>query len=253
LVSRWCVGDASYHLSSIGSRRRRRVRLGAPECDWSVDAALDGTLTSLFQWLLVAQSTVPRTTLPRSMSDYRRYFVAGGTYFFTVVTYQRRRFLTTDLARECLRAAIETARGERPFEMPAVVLLPDHLHALWSLPRADVDYSTRWRRVKEQFTSAYMAQGGREGPLSASRRKRGERGVWQRRFWEHAINDENDFERHFDYIHYNPVKHRLVDCPRQWPYSTFSRWVAGGVYGAEWGCRFNGTLDFSDVDKTALE
>ena len=187
------------------------------------------------------------------MSDYRRYFVAGGTYFFTVVTYRRRRLLTTDLARGCLRAAIEMARDRRPFEMPAIVLLPDHLHALWSLPPGDADYSTRWRRIKERFTADYLAQGGSEGPSSASRRNRGERGVWQRRFWEHAIKDENDFERHFDYIHYNPVKHRLVDCPRQWPYSTFSRWSAAGVYGPRWGCRSQGALDFSDLEKTALE
>ena len=187
------------------------------------------------------------------MSDYRRDFIAGGTYFFTVVTYRRRRFLTTDLARECLRVAMETTRAQHRFEMHAVVLLPDHLHALWSLPRGDSDYSTRWRRIKQRFTQSYLAQGGREGPLSASRRKRRERGVWQRRFWEHLVADENDFERHFDYIHYNPVKNRLADCPREWPYSTFSRWSAAGVYGTHWGCRSHGALDFSDLEETALE
>ena len=187
------------------------------------------------------------------MSNYRRYFVAGGTYFFTVVKHRRRQFLTTDLARGCLRVALETVRGSWPFEMHAVVLLPDHLHALWSLPRGDIDYSTRWRRIKKRFTIDYLAAGGREGPRSESRRKRAERGVWQRRFWEHAIEDENDFERHFDYIHYNPVKHRLVDCPCDWPYSTFSRWAKARVYGTRWGCRSRDPLDFADLEKTAIE
>ena len=187
------------------------------------------------------------------MPDYRRYFVAGGTYFFTVVTHRRRRFLTTDLARECLREAIAVVRSRRAFEMHAVVLLPNHLHAIWSLPRGDNDYSTRWRRIKAHFTESYLARGGREGHLSASRNKRGERGIWQRRFWEHLIRDEFDFERHFDYVHYNPVKHRLVNCPRDWPHSTFAHFVTTGIYQRQWGCREQGTIDFDDLDATAME
>src|SRR5262245_12920126 len=118
------------------------------------------------------------------MSNYRRYFVPGGTIFFTVVTHQRRPFLTESLARDCLRLAIETVRAKRPFGILAVVLLPDHLHALWTLPGGDTAYSVRWRRIKEEFTVRYLQSGGREGRRSTSRQSRQERGVWQRRFWE---------------------------------------------------------------------
>jgi putative transposase len=187
------------------------------------------------------------------MPNFRRYFVAGGTFFFTLVTYGRRRFLTTELARDCLRDAIAAVRAERQFEIQAIVLLPEHLHTLWTLPREDTDYSTRWRRIKERFTTAYLAGGGRECEIAASRQKRGERGVWQRRFWEHMIRDEDDFERHFDYIHYNPVKHGLVKCPSEWPFSTFARCVESGIYSPDWGCLKRGVLTFRGLDRTAHE
>jgi putative transposase len=187
------------------------------------------------------------------MPDYRRYFVPGGSYFFTVVTHRRRRFLTTDLARQCLRSAIEEVRAGRPFEMPALVLLPDHLHVLWTLPPGDAAYAVRWKRIKEEFTLRYLEGGGEEGDRSASRQKRNERGVWQRRYWEHTCDDEDDFQRHFDYIHYNPVKHGLVRSPRDWPYSSFHRWAAAGVYEPHWGAAHLGRLDFSDLDETAME
>ena len=135
------------------------------------------------------------------MSDYRRYFVPGATYFFTVVAWRRRPILTTALGRECLRSAFEKVRETHPFEQIAVVLLPDHLHAVWSLPRESSDYSLRWRRIKEEFTRGYLAQGGREAAFGNSRALRKERGVWQRRFWEHLCDDEADLERHIDYIH----------------------------------------------------
>lgn len=184
------------------------------------------------------------------MSEYRRYYVAGGTYFFTVVTQLRRAFLTSELARQCLREAMETVREKRPFEMPAIVLLPDHLHVLWTLPTGDDDYSTRWRRIKEEFTTNYLARGGSEGPYSASRASHGERGVWQRRYWEHTIRDEKDFERHFDYIHYNPVKHGYATAPSEWPHSSFHRWVAAGVYEPLWG---RSPLHFKDLNESAME
>lgn len=140
------------------------------------------------------------------MSDYRRWYVPGGMYCFTVVTYRRRTLLAEPLARRCLRRAFQVVRATRPFEIPAIVLLPDHLHVLWTLPRGDADYSTRWRRIKEEFTRRHRAEG-------ASRHCRNERGVWQRRFWKHAIRDETDLERRFDSIHHNPVKHGLVAHP----------------------------------------
>ena len=150
----------------------------------------------------------------QDMPNYRRFTVPGSTLFFTVVTYQRRPFLTEPLARRCLREAFQRVRARRPFEIPAIVLLPDHLHALWILPPGDADYSVRWRRIKEEFTERYQRQGGTESPLSDSRQRRKERGIWQRRFWGHTIQDDEDFERHVDYIHYNPVKHGLAACPR---------------------------------------
>jgi REP-associated tyrosine transposase len=187
------------------------------------------------------------------MPNYRRYRVPGGTFFFTVVTYRRRRFLTSDLARKCLRDAIDTVRADWPFEMPAIILLPEHLHTIWTLPRGDDDYPTRWRRIKEEFTESWLAAGGTEAPLTPSRRKRKERGVWQRRYWEHLVENEHDFDRHFDYIHYNPVKHGEVKCPGDWLYSSFHRWVKWGVYESEWGCSHRGRLAFDDLDETAME
>jgi putative transposase len=170
-----------------------------------------------------------------------------------VVTHRRRPLLGTALGRRSLRRAIETVRERHPFEIPALVLLPDHLHMIWTLPRGSVRYSVRWRRIKEEFTKEFLAGGGREGDRSVSRQKRKERGVWQRRFWEHLIDSEDDFERHLEYIHYNPVKHGLVDSPVDWPYSSFHRWVERGVYPAGWGRKSAGILRFDDLDETAME
>jgi putative transposase len=121
------------------------------------------------------------------------------------------------------------------------------------MPAGDADYPLRWRRIKEEFTEAFLQGGGQEGMLSASRCKRKERGIWQRRYWEHTLDDEGDFERHMDYIHYNPVKHGLVKCPRDWPYSSFHRLVKENVYPENWGCVENGPLDFGDRDETAMK
>jgi putative transposase len=187
------------------------------------------------------------------MSRYLRYFVRGGMYFFTVVTHERRPILTTDLGRACLHNALETIRAGLPFNLTAIVLLPDHLHTIWTMPPGDAGYSRRWRRIKEEFTEAFLQGGGQEGTVSASRRKRQERGIWQRRFWEHTLEDEGDFERHMDYIHYNPVKHGFVKCPGNWPYSSFHRLVKEKVYPESWGCVENGPLDFKDLDETAME
>lgn len=188
------------------------------------------------------------------MSDYRRYTVPGAVVFFTVVTHERRRFLTDPLATRCLREAFRVVRSRYPFEMPAIVLLPDHLHAIWVLPSGDSNYATRWRYIKREFTVRYLSEGGEEGRRSDSRKLREERGVWQRRFWEHTILDESDFERHADYIHYNPVKHGLAACPGDWPHSSFHRWVRRQDYPSDWGCAAHGRpIHLDSLDHTAME
>jgi putative transposase len=122
-----------------------------------------------------------------------------------------------------------------PFETVAMVLLWDHLHTIWTLPPGDDDYSTRWKKLKGKFTRRWLKAGGNELPRSASRKARGERGIWQRRFWEHTALEENDLEAHLDYIHYNPVKHAYVQRPWDWPFSSFRRYVRLGQYGEDWG------------------
>jgi|GEM_PF-49656 len=163
------------------------------------------------------------------MTGYRRAFVPGGTFFFTVNLLDRRSGLLVKRV-DRLRAAVCSVMRERPFEIHAWVVLPDHLHALWTLPPGDADFSTRWRLIKSRFSrqlAGFRADSG-------SRSARGERAVWQRRFWEHVIRDERDFERHMDYIHFNPVKHGHVTQVGQWPYSTFHRCVEAGLYPPEW-------------------
>jgi putative transposase len=160
------------------------------------------------------------------MSLYRRLYRPGGTYFFTVVTHERRRILLSPVARRSLREAMDECRKTRPFEMVAVVLLPDHLHCVWALPEGDDDFSRRWAAIKAGFSRRYLAQGSCEAGRCTSRIKRGERGLWQRRFWEHRIRDPDDLRRHTLYIHYNPVRHGLAICPHQWAPSSFHRFEA---------------------------
>ena len=168
------------------------------------------------------------------MSKYRRSY-EGRVFLFTVVTHRRRPILTTDEGRAALRNAIRAVREDRPFSMIAVVLLPDHLHAVWELPREDNDYSTRWRRIKGIFTRQWMAAGGMSIPVTLSRSKRREQGVWQRRFFEHTCRDEADLKRCIDYVHVNPLKHRLVERVADWPWSSFHRYVAQKEYPLNWG------------------
>lgn len=168
------------------------------------------------------------------MSLYRRYFVPGGTFFFTVVTEQRAPLFTEEPARRILGSVMRRCFLKYPLDVIAIVLLPDHLHALWALPSGDARYSMRWSRIKGQFTRQWLARGGREQPRPAARVREERRSVWQRRFWEHTIRDEDDLEAHFDYIHYNPVKHGLVARPRDWPWSSFHRWVTQGHYAIDW-------------------
>ena len=169
------------------------------------------------------------------MSDYRRYYIPGGTYFFTVVTYQRRPILVDPFARECLRIAITEIQAKSPFQIVSIVLLPDHLHCVWTLPSGDSQYSMRWKRIKELFTRRYLGGGGKEVTPSSSRERKGERGIWQRRFWEHTCDDEDDVVQCCDYIHWNPRKHNLVSRVADWPYSSFHRFVGLGEYSIDWG------------------
>jgi putative transposase len=168
------------------------------------------------------------------MSQYRRFYVPGGQYFFTVVTANRRSILTNPMILGFLREALIEARRTMPFQIPAMVVLPDHFHAIWSLPRGDDDFSKRMKLIKALVSKSCTQAGIVEAPKSASRVIRGERGFWQRRFWEHLIRDETDFERHFHYIHFNPVKHGYVRHALDWPHSSYHRYVAKGIYQPDW-------------------
>lgn len=169
------------------------------------------------------------------MANYRRNFVPGGTYFFTVVTHQRRPILTDSFAQQCLRQAIQDVRKRHSFNLDAIVLMPDHLHSIWTLPSGDADYPMRWRRIKEIYTRNYLSTGMQEAEISTSRQCQGDRGVWQRRYYEHTVRDEKDLQRCIDYLHLNPVKHKLVSCVRDWPWSSFHRYVKMGEYSNDWG------------------
>lgn len=133
---------------------------------------------------------------------------------------------------DLLRRAFLATKQRHPFRMPAIVILPDHCHFIMELPDGDADFSTRIGLIKSAFSRALP---GVEETISASRLKRRERGVWQRRFWEHTIRDEMDFQRHFDYIHYNPVKHGHAARSRDWKLSSFQRYIEKGIYTPEWG------------------
>ena len=169
------------------------------------------------------------------MPNYRRWYQAGGTWFFTVVTCNRYHLFEDSSARTLLGNCIRREQAEHPFAVDAIVLLHDHLHAVWSLPPSDMDFSSRWKRIKANFSRDWIAAGGAESVISNKARTRGQRGIWQNRFWEHMIRDENDLKNHCDYIHYNPVKHEYVGAPRDWPYSSFRRFVALGEYDLNWG------------------
>ncbi len=165
--------------------------------------------------------------------DYRRVYVPGGTYFFTVVTDNRRPIFSTPDAVEKLREAFRYTMDRFPFIIVACVILPDHIHFIWALPPDACDYSTRWRLIKSHFTRHWHPRGAISA--SPSRKLKGEADVWQRRFWEHMIRDEVDLANHVEYIHYNPVKHGLVKAPADWEYSSFRKYVEDGLYAVNWG------------------
>ncbi len=168
------------------------------------------------------------------MSDYRRVIVPGATYFFTLVTYRRRPVLCDPLVRSVLRDAIKTVRARYPFTIEAWVLLPEHLHCIWTLPPGDADYSKRWSIIKRKVSLECSSHYHRADWMTASKSKHREATFWQRRYWEHCIKTDLDYNRHMDYIAINPVKHNLVSCVKDWPYSTFHRDVAQGIYSADW-------------------
>lgn len=161
------------------------------------------------------------------MPNYIRDYVPGATYFFTATLQDRGSRILVDQVGE-LRAACRDVVRRHPFRIDAMVVLPEHIHALWTLPVEDADFSTRWMLLKQAFTR-------RVGQQTAARGTKGERSLWQRRFWEHRIQDEEDLNRHVDYIHFNPVKHGWVLRARDWPYSSLHRFVREGRLPQDWG------------------
>ena len=163
---------------------------------------------------------------------YRRNITNGGCYFFTLVTERRQSLLTLPGNMERLREAFRRERQRHPFTLDAVVVLPEHLHILMTLPEGDSDYAGRLLRIKRYFSAGCT---GVTIPLSPSRERKRECPVWQRRFWEHLIRDDDDWRRHMDYIHYNPVKHGLAASPWAWPHSSLLRCAERGWYEPGWG------------------
>jgi len=180
------------------------------------------------------------------MSHYRRYRVPGACYFFTVNLQNRRQRLLVDYI-DVLRSVMRKVQQQHPFYIDAMVVLPEHLHCIWTLPVDDADFSLRWRQIKANFSR----QLPKHEPLTASRAHKQERGIWQRRFWEHVIRDETDFSRHVDYIYFNPVKHGLVARVVDWPFSSFHRDVQRELYPATWGASYVEVLD--EMGESGLE
>ncbi|MDH3871834.1 MAG: transposase [Gammaproteobacteria bacterium] len=169
------------------------------------------------------------------MVNYRRQRIAGGSFFFTVILHDRQSRTLTDHI-DVLRAAFRYTQCRRPFIINAIVILPEHLHTVWTLPPDDADYSGRWRAIKSRFTRTLCQRG-----ISIPRHASGEYTLWQRRFWEHTLRDADDRERHVDYIHYNPVKHGYVSSVADWPFSSFHRYVRRGLLPVDWAG--NGEFD----------
>lgn len=168
------------------------------------------------------------------MPNYRRSRMPGGTWFFTLTLADRQSRLLVDKVA-LLRQAYSQTQRSRPFQTLAICILPDHFHAIWTLPEGDADFAARWSQLKSTFSRQLPAT-----PRNASQLRKREKGIWQRRYWEHQIRDESDLQRHVDYIHFNPVKHGLVERVADWPYSSFSRYVEKGVLPPDW----------ADSDKT---
>lgn len=190
------------------------------------------------------------------MPNYRRWFVAGGSFFFTVVVHDRRLLFDNAQAVALLGTIIRDCMARWPATVNAIVLLPDHLHTIWTLPSGDVAYPTRLGWIKKEFTKQWLAGDGTDHTVSDARQRERRHGIWQPRYWEHTLENEDDFERHFDYIHWNPVKHGHVRCPHEWPHSLFHQYVKRGVYDRTWGCFTAAppaSFQFSDIRHTTGE
>ncbi len=159
--------------------------------------------------------------------QYRRAFSPGGCYFFTLVTKNRRNLFVNHVMIDVLRDAFRMVKLKRPFEIDAIVVLPDHIHCVWTLPKGDADFATRWRLIKTWVTKHCNADMRQTSDP--------EGGIWQHRYWEHLLRDATDYQYHVDYIHYNAVKHGLVSSPMDWPYSSFRRYVKAGLLPEDWG------------------
>lgn len=159
------------------------------------------------------------------MSEYRRLYREGGWYFFTVLTYHREKILTQPAHIMRLRHAFHLVKDKYPFYIDGIIILPDHIHCIWRLPTEDDDFSLRWKLIKRYFSI------GINTPLTG----RAEKKVWQRRFWEHLLRNEKDWQAHMDYIHYNPVKHGYVKSPKDWHHGSFHSAVKRGLYDEDWG------------------
>lgn len=191
------------------------------------------------------------------MTEYRRFYNLGGTYFFTIVTYECQAIFNNPETIDLLRRALATVKTEMPFDILGAVILPEHLHFIWELPPKDIAYSKRIGKLKVLFTQSLRGKNSLPKTVSISRYKHRESDVWQRRFWEHTIKDERDFEQHLNYIHYNPIKHGLVSCPHLWEFSSFSSWVKKGIYSSNWCCMCQdkpSTIpNFDSISQTARE
>ena len=171
---------------------------------------------------------------------YRRVYIEGGSYFFTVVTEKRRTIFAHADNVNRLRAAFKTVMKKRPFVIDAAVVLPDHLHFIWTIPEHDCDYSTRWRLIKTAFTKQFP---DKFFVQNANRNRKKQQDIWQHRGWEHCLRDEQDFQQHIDYIHYNPVKHGLVKRASDWQYSNIHSYIRLGILDKDWG---GGEMIFAD-------
>ena len=179
------------------------------------------------------------------MSNYRRAAAKGGSYFFTLVSYQRRNIFCDKAIRLALRQAIKTTQKKYPFNIDAWVLLPNHMHCIWTLPEEDNNFSQRWSLIKRKVSIECAQQYKQQQLLTESKVKHRESTIWQRRFWEHQIRNQQDFNNHLDYIHYNPVKHNYCNSPSQWQYSTIHRYIKVGYYAYNWGEQ---QPNFSDIN-----
>jgi len=173
--------------------------------------------------------------------QYRRSNISGGSYFLTLVTHNRHPLFHNSQNIDLLRNAFRQVKEKHPFTIDAIVILPDHLHCVLTFPDGDANYPQWIRMIKGNFSRSLPSG---LSPRVASRSAKGEREVWQRRYWEHLIRDETDFERHVDYIHYNPVKHGLAKVPKDWPWSSFHDYVSKGIFPADWGA--NEVVTFSE-------